>query len=168
VQRKLLTILFGQSGLGKTSILQAGLVPRLRPEGFCPVYVRIDYDPHSAAARRADQARRLPRHRGGRDLDAERLGRPPGRPLWEFLHHRDDVLKDANGRTLVPMLIFDQFEEIFTSRRAMTPAASGRQEFIEDLADLVENRPPAALEAKSKRTRPTLAGLTSPAPTTAC
>lgn len=47
VQRKLLTVLFGQSGLGKTSILQAGLVPRLRPEGFCPVYVRLDYDPHS-------------------------------------------------------------------------------------------------------------------------
>src|SRR5450432_2991557 len=47
VQRKLLTILFGQSGLGKTSILQAGLVPRLRPEGFCPVYVRLDYDPSS-------------------------------------------------------------------------------------------------------------------------
>ena len=47
VQRKLLTVLFGQSGLGKTSILQAGLVPRLRPEGYCPVYVRLDYNPHS-------------------------------------------------------------------------------------------------------------------------
>ena len=33
VQRKQLTILFGQSGLGKTSILRAGIVPRLRPEG---------------------------------------------------------------------------------------------------------------------------------------
>ncbi len=33
VQRKLLTILFGQSGLGKTSILRAGIVPRLRPMG---------------------------------------------------------------------------------------------------------------------------------------
>src|SRR5215471_19496379 len=43
VQRKLLTILFGQSGLGKTSILRAGLVPRLRGQGYCPVYVRIDY-----------------------------------------------------------------------------------------------------------------------------
>src|ERR1700683_4323530 len=43
VQRKLLTVLFGQSGLGKTSILRAGLVPRLRSQGYCPVYVRIDY-----------------------------------------------------------------------------------------------------------------------------
>ena len=43
VQRKLLTVLFGQSGLGKTSLLRAGLVPRLRGEGYCPVYVRVDY-----------------------------------------------------------------------------------------------------------------------------
>src|ERR1700722_7734297 len=43
VQRKLLTVLFGQSGLGKTSILRAGLVPRLRAQGYCPIYVRIDY-----------------------------------------------------------------------------------------------------------------------------
>src|SRR5579872_5679823 len=43
VQRKLLTLLFGKSGLGKTSILRAGIVPKLRPLGFCPVYVRIDY-----------------------------------------------------------------------------------------------------------------------------
>src|SRR5215468_11823212 len=49
VQRKLLTILFGQSGLGKTSILRAGIVPRLRREGFCPVYVRIDYSPDAPA-----------------------------------------------------------------------------------------------------------------------
>jgi len=43
VQGKLLTVLFGKSGLGKTSILRAGLVPRLREQGYCPVYVRIDY-----------------------------------------------------------------------------------------------------------------------------
>src|SRR5258705_11379803 len=47
VQRKLLTILFGQSGLGKTSILRAGIVPKLRPEGYCPVYVRLDYSPEA-------------------------------------------------------------------------------------------------------------------------
>src|SRR4051812_30053656 len=49
VQRKLLTVLFGQSGLGKTSILRAGIVPRLRGQGYCPVYVRIDYGPQAPA-----------------------------------------------------------------------------------------------------------------------
>jgi hypothetical protein len=47
VQRKPLTVLFGQSGLGKTSILRAGLVPRLRPEGYCPVYLRVDHGPQA-------------------------------------------------------------------------------------------------------------------------
>src|SRR5258706_14432582 len=47
VQRKTLAILFGQSGLGKTSILRGGIVPRLPREGYCPVYVSIDYAPES-------------------------------------------------------------------------------------------------------------------------
>src|SRR5438105_403084 len=47
IQRKTLTVLFGQSGLGKTSILRAGLVPLLRPQGYCPVYVRISYAPEA-------------------------------------------------------------------------------------------------------------------------
>ena len=98
VQRKLLTILFGQSGLGKTSILRAGIVPRLRPEGYCPVYVRIDYSPESPPPVRADQAGDLPR-----DAGLGRRGRRPASPssgesLWEFLHHRDDVLRDAVGQ----------------------------------------------------------------------
>ncbi len=41
---KPLAILFGQSGLGKSSLLQAALVPRLRTTGFLPVVVRFDHD----------------------------------------------------------------------------------------------------------------------------
>ena len=75
VQRKLLTVLFGQSGLGKTSILRAGIVPRLRPQGYCPVYVRIDYSPRLAGALRADQAGDLPRDAGLGPMDAGRAPR---------------------------------------------------------------------------------------------
>src|SRR3954469_6271646 len=38
-----LVVLFGQSGLGKSSLLQAGVFPRLRADGFCPVYIRLDH-----------------------------------------------------------------------------------------------------------------------------
>ena len=76
VQRKLLTILFGQSGLGKTSILRAGIVPRLRPEGYCPVYVRIDYSRESPAAVGADQAGDLPTRRRPR-ASGRRPASPP-------------------------------------------------------------------------------------------
>jgi tetratricopeptide (TPR) repeat protein len=145
VQRKTLAILFGQSGLGKTSILRAGIVPRLRREGYCPVYVRIDYSRESPSP--SEQIKQAIFRA------TEALGKwtkpgssIPGESLWEFLHHRDDVLKDPSGDTLIPLLIFDQFEEIFTLGQTDDFGRKRAEEFIEDFADLVENRAPKALE----------------------
>ena len=147
VQRKLLTVLFGQSGLGKTSILRAGIVPRLRPQGYCPVYVRIDYaaDAPSPAAQLKQAILRATAELGSwtRPGSAE-----ANESLWEFLHHRADVLLDHQGRPLIPLLIFDQFEEIFTLAQADDAGRKRAAEFIAELADLVENRPPRALEAE--------------------
>ena len=44
-----LTVLFGQSGLGKSSLLQASVFPRLRAVDFCPVYIRLDHAPGAPA-----------------------------------------------------------------------------------------------------------------------
>ena len=74
VQRKLLTVLFGQSGLGKTSLLRAGLVPRLRGEGYCPVYVRIDYSPDSPPPSEQIKQAIFRATAGRGPLDAARLG----------------------------------------------------------------------------------------------
>jgi hypothetical protein len=147
VQRKNLTVLFGQSGLGKTSLLRAGLVPRLRGEGFCPVYVRVDYNPESPPP-----SEQIKQAIFRATADAGHWSRPgtaiEGESLWEFLHHRGDLLRDASGRTLLPLLIFDQFEEIFTLAQADDAGRLRAKEFLADLADLVENRPPASLEAR--------------------
>lgn len=147
VQRKLLTVLFGQSGLGKTSILNAGIVPRLRPEGYCPVYVRIDYATDSVSpSEQIKQAILRVTKSQGRWTQTGVA--EEGESLWEFLHHRDDVLRDADGQPIIPLLIFDQFEEIFTLAQADDAGRKRAAIFIEDLADLVENRPPKSLEAK--------------------
>src|SRR4051794_35958107 len=39
-----LLVLYGRSGLGKTSILRAGLIPRLRADKKRPLLVRLRYD----------------------------------------------------------------------------------------------------------------------------
>lgn len=147
VQRKLLTVLFGQSGLGKTSILRAGLVPRLRGQGYCPVYVRVDYARETPEpAEQIKQAIARTARRSGEWTQAGVASE--GESLWEFLHHRDDLLLDESGSTLIPLLIFDQFEEIFTLAQADEFGRARAARFVADLADLVENRPPRSLEAR--------------------
>jgi hypothetical protein len=147
VQRKLLTVLFGQSGLGKTSILRAGLVPRLRGQGYCPVYVRVDYAAESPKP--AEQIKRaiFEAARGSGEW-SQAGAATQGETLWEFLHHRDDLLKDGQGQTLIPLLIFDQFEEIFTLAQSDEAGRARASRFLVELADLVENRPPASFEAR--------------------
>jgi tetratricopeptide (TPR) repeat protein len=147
VQRKTLTLLFGQSGLGKTSMLRAGIVPWLRPMDYCPVYVRIDYSRESLSPAEQIKAAifRATQESGQWTQTGVAVA---GESLWEFLHHRDDILRDASGKTLIPLLIFDQFEEIFTLAQGDDFGRKRAEEFIEDLADLVENRAPKALEAR--------------------
>ena len=53
-----------------------------------------------------------------------------------------------SGTTLIPLLIFDQFEEIFTLAQSDDFGRQRAAQFVEDLADLVENRAPKALEAR--------------------
>ncbi|HEX7327746.1 MAG TPA: hypothetical protein VF428_04315 [Casimicrobiaceae bacterium] len=145
VQRKTLTLLFGQSGLGKTSILRAGIVPRLRGLGYCPVYVRIDYA--ASAPSPSEQIKEaIFRATGVSGAWTQPGVAVAGESLWEFLHHRGDVLRNAEGTALIPLLIFDQFEEIFTLAQSDDAGRAKAAEFIDELADLVENRPPRALE----------------------
>jgi hypothetical protein len=150
VRRKSITVLFGQSGLGKTSLLQAGLVPRLRGEGFCPVYLRVDYSAESPPP--SEQIKQAIFRAAAAAGHWVRPGTAiEGESLWEFLHHRGDLLRNASGRTLLPLLIFDQFEEIFTLAQANDTGRLQAKLFLEELADLAENRPPAALETRLER-----------------
>ena len=146
VQRKLLTVLFGQSGLGKTSILRAGIVPRLREQGYCPVYVRVDYG--SGAPPAAQQIKQAIVQATAASGSWTQSGvAAADESLWEFLHHRGDVLTDAQGQPVLPLLIFDQFEEIFTLAQGDDAGRRRAADFIAGLAELVENRPSPALEA---------------------
>lgn len=147
VRRETLTVLFGASGLGKSSLLQAGLVPRLRAGRLLPVALRLDYSPQ-ALAPAAQIRERLAQEaaRGGAEVVLKGEADPAALSLWEFLHRAR--FWDALNQPLTPVLIFDQFEELFT-------LGSGRPElqgFLIELGDLLENRIPASLRARLEQT----------------
>ncbi|MEO7723553.1 MAG: ATP-binding protein, partial [Chthoniobacterales bacterium] len=150
VRRDIHTLLYGVSGLGKTSLLQAGIFPAVRAENWLPVPIRLDYLESAlplatqviSAITGAAQAAgvELPQHH-------------PGETLWEYFHHEGNHFWSARNDLTTPFLVFDQFEEAFTIGSA-TPARSRRiSEFIIEFADLVENRPPAALRDDPERAR---------------
>lgn len=131
VRREVLTIVFGPSGIGKTSLLRAGLFARLAEQDHLPIYIRPSYKEGSPPV--AEQALAVIRHTLESRKVEEDLGGKPAATLWEYLHSAE--LWDRNNRLLTPVLFFDQFEEIFTVGRG-TPAA---ETFLIDLAAIVEN-----------------------------
>ena len=142
VRRDTLTLLYGVSGLGKTSLVQAGLFPALREENFLPVPIRLDYlegalplafqilNAISAAAIVAKVEAPQPR---------------PDETLWEYFHREGNHFWSPRNDLVTPFLAFDQFEEFFTLGRETPARAAQAGAFIVELADLIENRPPAAL-----------------------
>lgn len=130
------TVIFGASGLGKTSLLQAGLVPRLRRAGRFPVVVRLSLHPQAPLPREqllsavVESQAALKRHTSASPLPSS---------LWEFFHGRstEGGVDTCPGASTV--LILDQFEELFTlapsSPAAVSPAAS----LLRELAELCEN-----------------------------
>jgi len=154
VRREPLTVLFGRSGLGKTSLLKAGLFPLLRGEDCLPVYLRLDHA-ESAPALREQVFRGLQA-----TCAAERV--QPGQAAgdespWSFFHRRDAEFWSERNRPVTPVIVFDQFEEIFTLGQESETSRDRSAAFLAELGDLVENRPPdvvrQALEAEPTAAR---------------
>ena len=67
--------------------------------------------------------------------------------LWAYFHCADLQLVTATGTPIVPVLVFDQFEEAFTLGLAREGTRAKTQQLLSEAADLIEDRPPEELEA---------------------
>jgi hypothetical protein len=148
-----LTVLFGASGLGKTSLLQAGLFPLLRQDHFLPIYLRLDL--HDRPAPLIDQVKQaLQTQLRSQHVDAPEW--PEGESLWEYLHRANLELWGQHNHLLTPVIVLDQFEEVFTLGSNLAAAVSRLKI---DLADLIENRMPEALAALAEEDETAAAAL---------
>lgn len=144
IQLTPLTSLYGKSGLGKSSLLQAGLFPLLREAHYLPVYLRIDFTEQAAYPPLEQIAQGL-QQEISRQL-AEAPTRAPGQDLWQYLHREDFAVWSRDVFQLTPLIVLDQFEELF----AGSGSNAGRiQTVLDELGDLLGNHIPASYASES-------------------
>ncbi len=129
-----LVVLFAKSGMGKTSLLNAGLIPMLAKSDLLPIYVRFNNTAQTLHEQFLQK------------MESEGVAFDPkysGKTLWEQLKY---AKASKNGRPATPLIIFDQFEEIFT---LYTPEQ--RLHFIRDFADVANQKIPQTVQAELLR-----------------
>ena len=145
VRRETLTLFYGRSGLGKTSLLQAGLFPRLRESNFLPIAIRLNYEAKAAPlVSQVKEAVASALRAAGVDARAP----AETESLWEYFHSSDVDFWDSQNRLVTLVLAFDQFEERFTLGRQSPETDAEAEIFLTELSRLIEHRPPPLVKAK--------------------
>jgi tetratricopeptide (TPR) repeat protein len=138
-----LLVLYGRSGLGKTSILNAGLIPRLVAEQQFPVLHRFDYNNERLGP---TEQLRLLLFSAQEDEDTRSFGNAAARSDQWAKELRDklsffDLPEDSASwfwlrvhwraeRPTITHLVLDQFEEVFTR-------GVERQGLVEEIRDRI-------------------------------
>jgi hypothetical protein len=150
------TILYGKSGLGKTSLLNAGVLPRLEKEHqYTVIPVRLNSYTQGKRTHPLDIAEEAVAALRQQKTFLDEI-EPQDISLWQHIkamqwpHSRKASAAPPEPPTF--LLVFDQFEELFTY-----PA--GINELAEALADLLYNRIPKSFQRALRlatRTQPDL------------
>ena len=111
IDNNLFITLYGSSGIGKTSLLRAGVIPILRRKDYFPLYVRLSQEPKEISY--AEAIVRKLQSSGLTEENGAVSRHPDGNDrlyLWNYFA-TTRLLKD--DREVYPVIILDQFEEVF-------------------------------------------------------
>lgn len=137
------TVLYGKSGIGKSSILNAGVFPIARRQGLLPIGIRLD---HSTSISYVRQIKTAIESQG--DVEIHQILpaiNEDDETLWEYLHR--NVFFNSDGLRVQLLLVLDQFEEIFTLQQN----EKRKRAFFQDLASLLNDVTPLYIVNASKQ-----------------
>lgn len=131
VQVEKMVVLFSKSGMGKSSLLNAGLTPLLEKTPLLPLRIRLS---NEAVPLEQQFLNELESEEWKDVVVLDPALRKAGATLWEQVKAAKFT---KNGEPAIPLFVFDQFEEVFT---LYSPAR--RTRFLSELADLANGNPP--------------------------
>ncbi len=144
-----LVLVYAQSGAGKTSIFEAQVAPKLGKEYGFEVLprARVGTASNTKFELKSINANDTASHEANfYMLNAFQSLMPESdvtsflnKPLFEFLNSNFPGHKDESGKTLPQLLIFDQFEELFTFYRGKT-LRKQQEDFFKQVAKALEKK----------------------------
>lgn len=134
-------VLYGKSGIGKSSLLNANLLPRARRRGIEPIFIRLDH--HENVDSYVTQIINAIKNAG--IAIEKKFDTSSDTPLlWELFH----CYEFFKGNKRTPLLIiFDQFEEIFTLQQNQEK----RLAFFKEMADFINDIKPRQLTQENPK-----------------
>lgn len=139
------TVLYGRSGIGKSSILNAGIFPKARLAGMVPIGIRLK---HGDTYNYLEQIRNAITAGGLKMQEIlPAINGTENETLWEFMHRH--TFCNEEGEQRVPLLVFDQFEEIFTLQKN----EKIKREFFRQLGNLLNEVKPAYIVEYENKNR---------------
>lgn len=121
VSGNIFVTLYGKSGTGKTSLLNAGIFPRLREKRYMPVSIRLSMDALDTSFQQCivSQLTKTVTDSQGRQETVNVVPLPDDEQqpdyLWSYFARTRFI--NSGGQTLFPVIVLDQFEEVFRDRR---------------------------------------------------
>lgn len=145
------TLLYGKSGIGKSSILNAGILPAARRNGYLPVLIRFSHKENDDYLRQVKET--IISAMGISIADKGEIDRrikevikcknEKNESIYEFLHRH--TFHDKDGNRIKLLIIFDQFEEIFT----LQTNENKKRSFFAQMADVLNDIMPNDLQSIS-------------------
>ena len=136
-----ITTIYGISGAGKTSLLNAGLTPALKAKNYLPIRVRLQHNVSMSYSMQiinsviaaVDSVDGEIEYDG--ELSLETVA--DNEKLWFFIHTRSFWTKD--NYPMRPVIFIDQFEEIFTQNEECSKISA----FFDLINSIQYDTPPA-------------------------
>ena len=143
IDNNIFVTLYGKSGTGKTSLLNAGVFPLLRRERYLPVSIRLGMDARDISFQQCLILKINQALEGrGETLTREVVPLPEDEQSLEYLwsYFARTRFVDLSGQVLFPILVLDQFEEVFLERRLDAEALLRQIHFMMDEGHALSDR----------------------------